>query len=129
MYRVLLVDDEEMLLDSLEIILSLNDMEIVGKAHDGRECLELLRTVTCDIALVDLNMKGMGGIELIGHLKKQYPQILLWVLFFFHSPPARFGLFGKFNEKSGEMGPKNLDLQIASIVLYYSSFANSKTES
>ena len=37
MYRVLLVDDEEMLLDSLEIILSLNDMEIAGKAHDGNE--------------------------------------------------------------------------------------------
>ena len=36
MDRVLLVDDENMLLDSLEIILSLNDVEIVGKAHDGR---------------------------------------------------------------------------------------------
>ena len=84
MYRVLLVDDEEMLLDSLEIILSLNDMEIAGKAHDGRECLELLRKVTCDIALVDLNMKGMGGIELIGHLKKQYPQIRILVLTTFY---------------------------------------------
>ena len=33
--RVLLVDDEKLLLDSLEIILSLNDMEIIGKASDG----------------------------------------------------------------------------------------------
>ncbi len=84
MYKVILVDDEEMLLDSLEIILSLNDMEITGKAHDGRECLELLKAVRCDIALVDLNMKGMGGIELIGHLKKQYPQIRILVLTTFY---------------------------------------------
>ena len=42
MYRVLLVDDETMLLDSLEVILSLNDMEIVGKAHDGVEALSVL---------------------------------------------------------------------------------------
>ena len=84
MYRVLLIDDEEMLLDSLEIILSLNDMEIVGKAHDGNECLEVLKKVSCDIALVDLNMKGMGGIELIGHLKKKYPDIRILVLTTFY---------------------------------------------
>ena len=84
MYKVLLVDDEEMLLDSLEIILSLNDMEIVGKAHDGNECLDLLKSVSCDIALVDLNMKGMGGIELIGHLKKKYPDIRILVLTTFY---------------------------------------------
>lgn len=84
MYKVLLVDDEEMLLDSLEIILSLNDMEIVGKAHDGNECLEVLKKVSCDIALVDLNMKGMGGIELIGHLKKKYPDIRILVLTTFY---------------------------------------------
>lgn len=84
MFRVLLVDDEEMLLDSLEIILSLNDMEIVGKAHDGNECLKLLKDVSCDIALVDLNMKGMGGIELIGHLKKKYPGIRILVLTTFY---------------------------------------------
>ena len=59
MIRVLLVDDETLLLDSLEIILSLNQMEVVAKAHDGREALELLKEIECDIALVDLNMKGM----------------------------------------------------------------------
>ena len=84
MYRVLLVDDETMLLDSLEVILSLNDMEVVGKAHDGAEALAVLEQRICDIALVDLNMKGMGGIELIGHLKKQYPQIRVLVLTTFY---------------------------------------------
>ncbi len=84
MYRVLLVDDENMLLDSLEIILSANDMEIVGKAHDGHEALDILKKTECDVALVDLNMKGMGGIELIGHMKKQYPKVKILVLTTFY---------------------------------------------
>ena len=84
MYRVLLVDDETMLLDSLEVILSLNDMEIVGKAHDGVEALSVLEGASCDIALVDLNMKGMGGIELIGHMKKRYPETRILVLTTFY---------------------------------------------
>ncbi|MBR6020059.1 MAG: response regulator transcription factor [Lachnospiraceae bacterium] len=84
MYRVLLVDDETMLLDSLEVILSLHDMEIVGKAHDGAEALNVLAGTFCDIALVDLNMKGMGGIELIGHMKKLYPNVRILVLTTFY---------------------------------------------
>ncbi len=84
MIRVLLVDDETLLLDSLEIILSLNQMEVVAKAHDGREALELLKEIECDIALVDLNMKGMGGIELIGQLKEKHPAVKILVLTTFY---------------------------------------------
>ena len=84
MSKILLVDDETMLLDSLEIILSLNDHEIVGKAHDGVEALEQLNSVQPDLALVDLNMKGMGGIELIGEMKKLYPTVKILVLTTFY---------------------------------------------
>ena len=84
MIRVLLVDDETMLLDSLEVILTLNDMQVVGKAHDGMEALSLLKEAECNIALVDLNMKGMGGIELIGHMKKLYPATRILVLTTFY---------------------------------------------
>lgn len=86
MYKVLLVDDENLLLDSLEIILSLNGMEIVGKANDGNAALQLLSStdVICDIALVDLNMKGMGGIELIRIMKERYPGIRILVLTTFY---------------------------------------------
>ena len=84
MNRVILVDDETMLLDSLEIILSLNNTEIIGKAHDGNEALEILKEKSCDLALVDLNMKGMGGIELIGHIKKLYPSMKILVLTTFY---------------------------------------------
>lgn len=86
MYKVLLVDDENLLLDSLEIILSLNHMKIIGKANDGNAAIEILDNGKegCDIALVDLNMKGMGGIELIKVMKEKYPKIKILVLTTFY---------------------------------------------
>lgn len=86
MYKVLLVDDENLLLDSLEIILSLNQMRIIGKANDGNAAIEILDNGKgdCDIALVDLNMKGMGGIELIKVMKEKYPKIKILVLTTFY---------------------------------------------
>lgn len=85
-YKVLLVDDEKLLLDSLEIILSLNNMEIIGKANDGKEALQLLeeKEVDCDIALVDLNMKGMGGTELIKIMKERFSHVKILVLTTFY---------------------------------------------
>lgn len=82
--RILLVDDEPLLLESLEIILTMNQMEIAGMAHDGFEALDVLSQHFCDLALVDLNMKGMGGIELIGRMKKEYPAVKILVLTTFY---------------------------------------------
>lgn len=100
--NVLLVDDEPLLLDSLEIILTFNKMNIVGKAGDGNAALEILagnkavadnefeagktaaEDMVCDLALVDLNMKGMGGIQLIKHIKAEYPHIKILVLTTFY---------------------------------------------
>lgn len=83
--RVFLIDDEELLTESMEIILTVKgQMEVTGIAKDGKEALEKLERVTSDIALVDLNMKGMGGIELIPKLKEKYPDMKLLVLTTFY---------------------------------------------
>ena len=82
--RVMLVDDEPLLLESLEIILSFHQITVTGKACDGQEALSLLGEKTCDIAMVDLNMKGMGGIELISRMKAEYPEIKILVLTTFY---------------------------------------------
>lgn len=82
--RVLLVDDEPLLLESLEIILSFHGIKIVGTAPDGNAALTVLAKEVCDLALVDLNMKGMGGIELIARMKQEYPHIKILVLTTFY---------------------------------------------
>lgn len=83
-YDILLVDDEPLLLESLEIILTMNQMNVVGLAKDGKEALRMMQDRTCHIALVDLNMKGMGGIELIQNMKRTYPKIKILVLTTFY---------------------------------------------
>ncbi len=82
--RVLLVDDEPLLLESLAIILQLNHMRVIGTGRDGYEALAVLSKTECDLALVDLNMKGMGGIELIGRMKSEYPDVKILVLTTFY---------------------------------------------
>ena len=83
--RILIVDDEILLLESLELILSMNEsFQVVGLAHDGREALDLLAEKETDIALVDLNMEGMSGQELILKIKVTYPAMKILVLTTFY---------------------------------------------
>lgn len=83
--KVFLVDDEELLTESMEIILTVKgEMEVTGIAKDGKEALQKLSVVSADIALVDLNMKGMGGLELIPILKERYPNMKVLVLTTFY---------------------------------------------
>ena len=83
-YRVLLVDDEPLLLESLEILLTYSGMEVAAMSRDGKEALAALAEHPSDIALVDLNMKGMGGIELISCMRQQYPSVKILVLTTFY---------------------------------------------
>lgn len=83
--RILIVDDEKLLLESLELILSMNEsFAITGLAHDGKEALDILEKEQVDIALVDLNMEGMSGQELILKVKTTYPKIKILVLTTFY---------------------------------------------
>lgn len=83
--KILIVDDEVLLLESLELILSMNEFfQVVGEACDGREALDILVKKEADIALVDLNMKGMSGQELILKIKAKYPTMKILILTTFY---------------------------------------------
>lgn len=85
MVKILLVDDEPLLLESLEIILTMSgDYEVCGKAGNGVEALKLLKENVPDVMLVDLNMPGMGGIELIPKVREEHPDIKIIVLTTFY---------------------------------------------
>ena len=79
------MDDEILLLESLELILSMNEsFQVAGVAHDGREALDILEQKEADIALVDLNMEGMPGQELILKIKAKYPAMKILILTTFY---------------------------------------------
>ncbi|WP_232228086.1 response regulator [Asaia astilbis] len=63
--RLVLAEDQAMLLDAFEALLALEpDFEIVGKARNGSEALSLVKEHRPDILLTDIEMPELGGIEL-----------------------------------------------------------------
>ncbi len=68
--RVLIVDDHEMVRRGLRTFLDvLDDIDVVGEAGNGEECLALASTLRPDVILLDLAMPGMGGIDTLHSLR------------------------------------------------------------
>ncbi|HEX7369215.1 MAG TPA: response regulator [Rhodanobacteraceae bacterium] len=71
MIRVVLVDDHELVRAGFGMILSgQSDIEIVGEASNAEDGLKLIRTKQPDVALVDVHMPGMSGIELTERVQR-----------------------------------------------------------
>lgn len=72
MPRILVIDDERSIRNTLKDILEYEKYE-VGLAEDGNKGIELVRNAEYDIVLCDIKMPGMDGIEVLGHLTELAP--------------------------------------------------------
>ncbi len=70
--RILVVDDDPIILSSAERILTAEGYEVF-KAMDGESALKILEEVVCDLVLADLRMPGMDGMELLKRIKAFLP--------------------------------------------------------
>ncbi|MDI6453608.1 response regulator [Peloplasma aerotolerans] len=69
--KILLVDDDHLITDSLEIILSKDQsFQVVGKCANGLEAIEFIRTHHVDIILMDIRMPEMNGIDACAKIKE-----------------------------------------------------------
>ncbi|KRC37576.1 response regulator transcription factor [Oerskovia sp. Root22] len=74
MIRILLADDENLIRDALATLLSLeDDIEVVVQAASGTEALAAARKHTPDVAVLDLQMPGLDGIEVAQALATEVP--------------------------------------------------------
>lgn len=74
--RLLLVDDHAVVRQGLRMFLSLDpDLEVLGEAQDGRQGIEMARTLKPDVILMDMLMPVMDGVTAIGILRKELPDI------------------------------------------------------
>ncbi|GHV70698.1 hypothetical protein AGMMS49928_19460 [Spirochaetia bacterium] len=74
MYRVLIVDDEEPVLDSYEFMLKGDaDFSLAGKARTGFEALKLIHELEPDLVFMDINIPGLDGLEVIADVNKKFP--------------------------------------------------------
>ncbi len=81
MIRVLLADDEAMIRAGVRAILSADPgIEVVAEAGDGREAVELVLSHRPDVALLDIRMPRLDGLEAAEEIRRIMPETALVML-------------------------------------------------
>lgn len=79
--RILLADDHPVVREGLALLLHTEpDMKVIGQANDGTEAIALFRQLQPDVALLDLRMPQMNGIEAIATIRAEFPEARLILL-------------------------------------------------
>ncbi|MFE9402577.1 response regulator transcription factor [Streptomyces sp. NPDC006530] len=87
MIRLLLAEDQSMVREALAALLGLEpDMEVVAQAARGDEVLQAARAHPVDVALLDIEMPGLTGIEAAALLRRELPAVKIVVLTTFGRP-------------------------------------------
>ena len=83
--RVLLADDSSLILERLqEMIIGYKRAEIVGTFKNGTDTLSALRILKPDLAIVDIVMPGLSGLEVLKAIRKEN-KTLKFIIFSFHA--------------------------------------------
>ena len=82
MYRVILVDDERLIIRGLSTVVPWAELgcEVAGTAYDGVSGLELIRSVHPDIVISDIRMPNMDGLTMLAAIRSEFPEIQMCVL-------------------------------------------------
>ena len=80
-YSILLVDDQQLFREGLALILKQHYPAVtITQAGSGPEALEILKTNRIDLVLLDIGMPEMNGMEVVPHLTKEYPDLVILVV-------------------------------------------------
>ena len=81
MIKVLLADDHSIVRAGLfRIVEESEDMEVIAEAADGREALQEARRKRPDVAVIDISMPGLDGLEVVNQLLSFYPELPILIL-------------------------------------------------
>jgi two-component system NarL family response regulator len=81
MIRIMLVDDHTMVREALRMVLEQDEsMTVVAEAGDGETALKLAAQLTPDVAVMDVAMPGLSGVETTRRLLVSHPQIKVLAL-------------------------------------------------
>lgn len=81
MIKVLIADDQELIRQSLQIILATEkDMDVLDSVANGREVIRSVRKEKPDVILMDIRMPEMDGVVCTQILKENYPEIKIIIL-------------------------------------------------
>lgn len=80
MLRILLADDHTIFREGLRSLLETNGLSVIGQASDGREALRLAESLHPDVAVLDIGMPALNGLDTARSLLRQSPHIKVIVL-------------------------------------------------
>jgi len=81
LYRIVLADDHRLVRQGIrQIIDASGDMKVVGEAGDGLDLLNLLKTTTPDLVILDISMPKLTGVAATREVKRNYPDIKILIL-------------------------------------------------
>lgn len=81
MINVLLADDHSIVRAGLgRIVEESGDMQVVAEASDGRQAIQLIRKHLPDVAVIDISMPDVDGLEVIRVISSEYPKLPLLIL-------------------------------------------------
>jgi DNA-binding NarL/FixJ family response regulator len=79
--RVVIVDDHPLVRERLAQLINHElDMEVCGEAEDTQSAMEIIRDTMPDLAIIDITLRGLSGIDLIKHLKALSIKVPILVL-------------------------------------------------
>ena len=78
--KILLADDHVMFRESLRALLEREGFDVVGEASDGREAVRAARQLSPDVAVLDLAMPILNGVDAAKEIRRQAPQTLTILL-------------------------------------------------
>ncbi len=87
--RAVVVDDHPVVREGLRALLSEAGVEVVGEAADGRAALAVVREVRPELAVVDVALPGLSGIELCRRIRRRLPQVQVVLISMFDEPAWR----------------------------------------
>ncbi len=81
MIRILIADDHTIVRRGLTLLLEQSpDIKVVADFNNGADAKLWLDSTSCDVALIDIVMPGMGGVDLLKHLKNTQPDLPVIIL-------------------------------------------------
>jgi DNA-binding NarL/FixJ family response regulator len=87
MIRLIIADDHTIVRGGLrQIFAMVSDIQVVAEAVNGGDVLNSLRRTPCDLLLLDLNMPGIGGVDLIGRIRAHWEKLPVLVLTMHNEP-------------------------------------------
>ncbi len=103
--RIFLVDDHQLVRDGIKaLLISADDLSILGEASSGKECFEKIALEPPDILILDISLPDTNGIEITKRITAEYPDTRVLILSMYTNEDFIFN-----SVKAGARGylPKN----------------------